>query len=460
MAEYRDFWGNRYVSVDDGCGTCVVWLIIIAAVWSMFSDWYDDHKVMLWTVIIAIIAIIILIVIWRKARKNREEEEAAKAARDEQWSRYVEVTSGWCSQGLQSLREFSNSFAIFPMLYTRRTVNGVFFDKIVPNDVVQLLVYLDHPFFAPVIVDGRIVIKVNNEEKLKLVSGMDLRKPVLIKVNPGDHVEVLYVPEASGGHADLRDFQLAWCFTGNHKSHAFFNYTTYNYLIPDQDYLVRSRMLLARNIYIDFSPIQKYRQANGRGLSIWKTTVCTAMVPEGCGLLVPFAHTDTGSRDLRSSGLIVDIFLDDELIESADEWDTSHPKTYIVVPGHNIRVDVYFDLNHDMTFNHVAFSLLPEKVSQEDDRKAKEYLKLYDAYTDNIDEYKLTLKKIEDLQNDIDGLAPAERKACYDKIKALRKKADELYPNVKELPDAKKYFEPVSSVKNTTMTLYATKVRD
>lgn len=391
-----------YIPVESGGCGCFVVLGIIIWVLIKFDEWYEDHTGLFWGLIIALVALIIFIISMRSSSKTKHEEEAAQEARRQRDEAQKARRMLWCTEGLEALRRYSQAYGVNPLLRRNTVSTGPIADLVAPKDVVQLLVYLDFPFKEPTCFNGRLSLTINSQEVLSIASGADFTKPLLFKVESGDHVELRCVNGDASGIAHLGDLQLAWCLESSNPD-ALFNIIAYD--VDDRETMIKlqSAMYMAYRFVVDFSSIDKVRTGFGWKGPSRKSMLFYAKVPEGCSRLYMMPSLDGSAYNLRDSGISLAIINDGKVLDIIDDDGFSpNRRLYPLTPGTSLSINVCYDMRKELKVSYMRFFVLKDDLPEDEAKALASYLTDYYANEDRkqkIEEYE---EKIADKQKEID----------------------------------------------------------
>lgn len=423
-----------YISDGGGCG-CLITLFIIIAAFSAFSDWYEDHSGLFWGLIIGIIVLIIFIIAMRKSSQERQEEEAAQEARKQRDAAQKARRMQWCTEGLEALRRYSQAYGVNPLLRRNTVSTGPIADLVAPKDVVQLLVYLDFPFKEPTCFNGRLSLTINSQEVLSIASGADFTKPLLFKVESGDHVELRCVNGDASGIAHLGDLQLAWCLESSHPD-ALFNIIAYD--VDDRETMIKlqSAMYMAYRFVVDFSSIDKVRTGFGWKGPSRKSMLFYAKVPEGCSRLYLMPSLDGSAYNLRDSGIALSIVNDGKVLDILeDDGSSPNRRIYPLTPGTSLSINVCYDMRKELKVSYMRFFVLKDEIPEEEAKALTSYLTDYYANEDMKERIEDFEEKIADKQKEIDkDFASKREKDDGRKLIAYwQEEADKLKAQLKDV---------------------------
>lgn len=423
-----------YISDGGGCG-CLITLFIIIAAFSAFSDWYEDHSGLFWGLIIGIIVLIIFIIAMRKSSQERQEEEAAQEARKQRDEAQKARRMLWCTEGLEALRRYSQAYGVNPLLRRNTVSTGPIADLVAPKDVVHLLVYLDFPFKEPTCFNGRLSLTINSQEVLSIASGADFTKPLLFKVESGDHVELRCVNGDASGIAHLGDLQLAWCLESSHPD-ALFNIIAYD--VDDRETMIKlqSAMYMAYRFVVDFSSIDKVRTGFGWKGPSRKSMLFYAKVPEGCSRLYIMPSLDGSAYNLRDSGIALSIVNDGKVLDILeDDGSSPNRRIYPLTPGTSLSINVCYDMRKELKVSYMRFFVLKDDIPEDEAKALGSYLTDYYANEDLKERIEDFEEKIADKQKEIDkDFASKREKDDGRKLIAYwQEEADKLKAQLKDV---------------------------
>lgn len=424
-----------YIPVESGGCGCFVVLGIIIWVLIKFDDWYEEHAGLFWGLIIALVALIIVIIAMRKSSQERQEEEAAQEARKQRDEAQKARRMLWCTEGLEALRRYSQAYGVNPLLRRNTVSTGPIADLVAPKDVVQLLVYLDFPFKEPTCFNGRLSLTINSQEVLSMASGGDLPKPMLFKVESGDHVELRCVNGDASGIAHLGDLQLAWCLESSHPD-ALFNIIAYD--VDDRETMIKlqSAMYMAYRFVVDFSSIDKVRTGFGWKGPSRKSMLFYAKVPEGCSRLYIMPSLDGSAYNLRDSGIALSIVNDGKVLDILeDDGSSPNRRIYPLTPGTSLSINVCYDMRKELKVSYMRFFVLKDDIPEDEAKALGSYLTDYYANEDLKERIEDFEEKIADKQKEIgkDFVTKREKDDGRKLIALWQEEADKLKAQLKDV---------------------------
>ena len=431
-----------YIPVESGGCGCFVVLGIIIWVLIKFDDWYEDHAGLFWGLIIALVALIIVIISMRSSSKAKQEEEAAQEAKKERDAALKARRKQWCTEGFEALRNYSTAYSVQPLLRRNCIADGLIVDTVAPKGALQLLVYLDFPFREPNIVNGTLSLTINSEQVLSMASGGDLPRPMLFKVDGGDHIELRAVAQSGKPFVHLGDLQLAWCFEATTQNARF---TFIPYDIDDEDTMIdlKSTIYVSKRFVVDFSTIEKTRRLCGWTGPSRKSRLFSTSVPEGCSRLYILPCPDGGHYNLLDSGITLAIVNNDQILDIlSDDGANRNERVYPVVPGTDVDIYVYYDMRKELKVPSMGFALLYDKIPEEDAKALRSFFKDYYANDDRKRMVKDYEKKIADKEKEIekDFVTKREKDDGRKLIAYWQEEIDKLKAQTKEI-DIDDYYK-------------------
>lgn len=431
-----------YIPVESGGCGCFVVLGIIIWVLIKFDDWYEEHAGLFWGLIIALVALIIVIISMRSSSKAKKEEEAAQEAKKERDAALKARRRQWRTEGFEALRNYSTAYTVQPLLRRNCIADGLVADIVAPKGALQLLVYLDFPFREPTFINGRLSLTINSQEVLSLVSGGDLPKPMLFKVDSGDHVELRAIADSSTHIVHLGDLQLAWCLEGTTQN-ARFNFIPYD--IDDDETMIdlKSTIYVSKRFVVDFSTIDKARTLFGWSGPSRKSLLFSTKVPEGCSRLYTLPCPNGGHYNLLDSGITLALVNDDQILDIfSDDGSNRNERIYPVKPGTNVDIYAYYDMRKELKVSSMGFALLYDDIPEDVAKALRSYFTDYYANEDRkrmLEDYE---KKIADKQKEIgkDFVTKREKDDGRKLIALWQVEADKLKAQLKEI-DIDDYYK-------------------
>lgn len=333
------------------------------------------------------------------------------------------------------MRTYSAAYGIRPQLRRNCVSNGPVANIVAPRGAVQLFVYLDFPFKEPTFGNGRLSLTINSQEVLSIASGADFTKPLLFKVESGDHVELRCVNGDASGIAHLGDLQLAWCIEGVNPN-ARFNLIPYD--IDDVGTMIKlqSTVYVSKRFVVDISFIEKIRTGFGWQGASRKSLLFSAKVPEGCSRLFTLPCPNGGHYNLQDSEITLVIVNDGKILEVLnDDGYNPNERIYPVKPGTNVDIYAYYDMRKEMKISTMGFVVLKDNIPEDEAKALASYLTDYYANEDRkgmIREYEKKISEKADLI-DKDFVTKRERDDGRKLIDMWQEEAGKLKAQLKDV---------------------------